>query len=80
MGKAELFRQTEDHVPDSVLLDWIDDCVVNISRGREEFAIRYYIYPDRQPKIKCGIRDDIKRSIKLGLVERETPKNAMGVG
>lgn len=31
MGKAELFRQTENHVPDSVLLNWVQENIENFA-------------------------------------------------
>ena len=72
MGRAELFRQTEDHVPDSVLLDWVEEYL-------EEF---YYISVGGNPecRIISNIFTDNYPTMFKGKNLRQAIKNGIGVG
>ena len=72
MGKAELFRQTEDHVPDSVLLDWLGGHLLET-----EWRINQRKpFPTRWIWVAVDGNDDFAG----GWTIREATKNAMGVG
>ena len=70
MGKAELFRQTEDHVPDSVLLDFATGCFS---------AIKYVVdNPINNSGVWCAYGRDEDEIASVGETIREAIKNAMG--
>jgi hypothetical protein len=72
MGRAELFRQTEDHVPDSVLLDFAAGCFS---------ALKYQsVDPVSGPEAWCVEGKNVGVVIHHGETIRKAIKNAMGVG